>query len=98
MAHLQTGQKNILSILLSTAMGQDIIDINNDGLPDVIELDMSPEDNMRKKMMTGANSYITYQNFDNFGYQYQYVRNTLQLNQGPRLTEGDALAHRHLAK
>ncbi len=65
------------------AMGQDVVDINNDGLPDVIELDMSPEDNYRKKMMLSANSYITYQNFDQYGYQYQYVRNTLQLNQGP---------------
>jgi hypothetical protein len=73
------------------AMGQDITDINNDGLPDVIELDMSPQDNLRKKMMTGANSYITYQNFDQFGYQYQYVRNTLQINQGPQVTEGDSI-------
>lgn len=74
------------------AMGQDVIDINNDGLPDVIELDMSPEDSYRKKMMLNANSYITFQNFDAFGYQYQYVRNTLQLNQGPVLKESDSLA------
>jgi hypothetical protein len=67
------------------AMGQDVIDINNDGLPDVIELDMNPEDNYRKKMMLGPNSYQTFQNFDQYGYQYQYVRNTLQLNQGPRV-------------
>ncbi|WP_074493346.1 VCBS repeat-containing protein [Mucilaginibacter polytrichastri] len=67
------------------AMGQDIVDINNDGLPDVVELDMNPEDNYRKKMMLGANSYETFQNFDFYGYQYQYVRNTLQINQGPRL-------------
>ncbi len=73
------------------AMGQDVTDINNDGLPDVIELDMSPEDNYRKKMMLNANSYITFQNFDAFGYQYQYVRNTVQLNQGPSLKEGDSL-------
>ena len=32
-------------------------DINNDGLPDVVELDMNPEDNYRKKMMLGTNSY-----------------------------------------
>jgi hypothetical protein len=64
------------------SMGQDVVDINNDGLPDVLELDMNPEDNYRKKMMLGANSTYTYQNFDLYGYQYQYVRNTLQLNQG----------------
>jgi hypothetical protein len=67
------------------AMGQDVIDINNDGLADVVELDMNPEDNYRKKMMLGPNSYQTFQNFDRYGYQYQYVRNTLQLNQGPRV-------------
>jgi len=67
------------------AMGQDIADINNDGLADVIELDMNPEDNYRKKMILGANSYQTFQFFDALGTQYQYVRNTLQINQGPRL-------------
>lgn len=67
------------------AMGQDVVDINNDGLPDVVELDMNPPDNYRKKMMMGASSYNTYQNFDLFGIQYQYVRNTLQLNQGSRV-------------
>jgi hypothetical protein len=67
------------------AMGQDVADINNDGLADVVELDMNPEDNYRKKMMLGPNSYQTFQNFDRYGYQYQYVRNTLQLNQGPRV-------------
>jgi hypothetical protein len=67
------------------SMGQDVIDINNDGLADVIELDMNPEDNYRKKMMLGPNSYQTFINFDRYGYQYQYVRNTLQINQGHRL-------------
>ena len=63
--------------------GVAIGDINNDGLADVIELDMNPEDNYRKKMMMGSNNYSLYQNADYFGYQYQYVRNTLHLNQGP---------------
>jgi hypothetical protein len=73
------------------AMGQDIVDINNDGLADVFELDMNPEDNFRKKMMMGANSYQTIQKFDYYGFQYQYVRNTLQLNQGPRVLQNDTI-------
>jgi len=73
------------------AMGQDVVDINNDGRPDVVELDMNPEDNYRKKMMMASNSYLTYQNFGFNGYQYQYVRNTLQLNQGPQVGQNDSI-------
>lgn len=73
------------------AMGQDIVDMNNDGLADVFELDMNPEDNYRKKMMMGPNSYQAIQKFDFYGYQYQYVRNTLQLNQGPRVLQNDTV-------
>ena len=75
----------------ANAMGADIIDINNDGLSDLVELDMNPEDNFRKKMMTNGNSYQTYQNSDYFKYQYQYVRNMLQVNQGPRLNQNDSI-------
>ncbi|MBC7888024.1 MAG: VCBS repeat-containing protein [Ferruginibacter sp.] len=73
------------------SMGQDIIDINNDGLEDVVELDMNPMDNYRKKMMLPNNNYNTFQNFEIFGSQYQYLRNTLQLNQGPRILENDSV-------
>ena len=38
----------------SNAMGKDVIDMNNDGLSDVVELDMNPEDNYRKKTMLGV--------------------------------------------
>lgn len=75
------------------AMGQDIEDINNDGLADIFELDMSAPDNYRKKMMSGPSSYNTIQNFDHYGYQYQYVRNTLQLNQGPSVGENNEIGH-----
>ncbi|MBY0481830.1 MAG: VCBS repeat-containing protein [Chitinophagaceae bacterium] len=75
----------------ANAMGNDIIDINNDGLSDVVALDMNPEDNYRKKMMLNPNSYQTYQNSDYFNYGYQYVRNTLQLNQGPRVKQNDSI-------
>ncbi|MDE3212529.1 MAG: VCBS repeat-containing protein [Bacteroidota bacterium] len=75
----------------ANGMGQDVTDINNDGLPDVVELDMNPEDNYRKKMMLGSDVYQTYTNSDLFGYQYQYVRNTLQLNDGPRVNGEDSV-------
>lgn len=75
----------------ANAMGSDVNDINNDGLLDVIELDMNPEDNYRKKMMLNANSYQTYQNSDYFNYHYQYVRNTVQLNRGPGVNAMDSI-------
>ncbi len=75
----------------ANAMGCDIVDINNDGLADVFALDMNPQDNFRKKMMLNANAYQKYQNSDRFGFNYQYVRNTLQLNQGPRVNAQDSV-------
>lgn len=68
----------------NSAMGNDVGDINNDGLMDFITLDMNPEDNYRKKMMLPPASYQFFQNSEQFGYNYQYIRNTLQLNQGMR--------------
>jgi hypothetical protein len=76
-----------------TAMGHDFEDINNDGLIDMFALDMNPEDNYRKKMFLLPNSYQNYQNTDWYGYQYQYARNTLQLNQGYSMAENDSVSH-----
>ena len=64
------------------AMGNDVSDINNDCLQDVITVDMHAKDNYRKKMNMNANSYQGYMNLLRYGYNIQYVRNTLQLNQG----------------
>jgi hypothetical protein len=64
------------------AMGNDIADINNDGLPDIVETDMMPADNYRQKMMFSDISYQTFQNSDRYGYIHQYPRNTLQVNRG----------------
>jgi ASPIC and UnbV/FG-GAP-like repeat len=75
----------------ANGMGQDIEDINNDGLADVIELDMDPPDNYRKKLFQNGNNYRAYQNTEYFGYQYQYARNSLQLNQGPRVNGNDSI-------
>ncbi len=63
-------------------MGSDIADINNDGLADLMTLDMLPEDNLRKKTVLGGNEYYNYFNSRRFGYDPQHVRNVLQLNRG----------------
>lgn len=64
------------------AMGTDIVDVNNDGLLDLISLEMLPERNDRKKTMLRGNEYYNYFNSAKFGYQHQYIRNVFQLNQG----------------
>ncbi len=74
-----------------SAMGQEVEDINNDGLADVVELDMNPPDNYRKKMFMGPNNYQWFQNVERYDYQYQYTRNTLELNQGPRVGQNDSI-------
>ncbi|WP_026953370.1 VCBS repeat-containing protein [Algoriphagus mannitolivorans] len=65
------------------SMGSDISDFNNDALPDLITIDMLGEDNYRKKTTIGKNIYQTYLNNEQFGYEYQYVRNMVHLNNGP---------------
>ncbi|MXV52390.1 RNA-binding protein [Pedobacter sp. HMF7647] len=65
-----------------SAMGTDVVDVNNDGLPDIMSLEMLPEKNLRKKEMIGGDEYFNYFNAKRFGYEHQYVRNVLQLNSG----------------
>lgn len=66
-----------------SAMGSDIADINNDGLVDLVAVDMLPPDNYRKKIMAGAGrSYNRYLIEKKVGYYDQYIRNTLQINNG----------------
>ncbi|MBL0110564.1 MAG: VCBS repeat-containing protein [Saprospiraceae bacterium] len=62
-------------------MGNDIVDYNNDGLADIVVLDMLPPDNKRWKLTPRGNSYDEFKNGLAKGYEPQYVRNTLQLNQ-----------------
>ncbi|GAA3510322.1 VCBS repeat-containing protein [Aquimarina addita] len=63
-------------------MGNDLSDINNDGLTDILVLDMLPEDNKRQKMIIPATSYDKFRLLTSKDYQKQYTRNTLQLNNG----------------
>ena len=63
-------------------MGSDIADMNNDGLQDILVLDMLPEDNRRQKLLKGPDEYDRYAVAVDSGYHHQYMRNTLQLNRG----------------
>ncbi len=65
-----------------SAMGHDVADINQDGLEEIIAVDMLAEINERKKLLIPGNNYMTYVNTRKYGYNYQYVRNTLQVNNG----------------
>lgn len=64
-------------------MGTDVADFNNDGLVDIVVLDMLPRDNRRRKLMLTEPGYDRFYMSLNLGYQAQFVRNTLQLNNGP---------------
>jgi enediyne biosynthesis protein E4 len=65
-----------------SSMGNDVGDINNDGLLDIIVLDMLPDNEKIRKQSGGEDDYeFTVQKLKN-GYNHQFVRNTLQLNLG----------------
>jgi len=70
------------------SMGNDISDINNDGLFDIITLDMKPyNEEIRKKSM-GEAPFNIYDFRMEYGYNYQYSRNMLQLNLGKLFDKG----------
>jgi hypothetical protein len=64
------------------SMGNDVSDINNDGLPDIFTLDMLPEDNHRQKLLLAPDNYSKFDLNVRSGFYYQYMRNMLQLNNG----------------
>ncbi len=63
-------------------MGTDVADYNNDGNVDIVVLDMLPRENKRWKLTSRGNTYDEFQNGIKNGYEHQYIRNTLQLNNG----------------
>lgn len=64
------------------SMGNDVADVNNDGLPDVFTLDMLPEDNHRQKLLFAPDNYEKFDLNIRSGFHYQYMRNMLQMNNG----------------
>ncbi len=63
-------------------MGVDIADFNNDGLLDIIQMDMDAASNRRSKANMASMNPELFENIERVGFQYQYMQNTLQLNTG----------------
>lgn len=74
--------KDFLPTQTYNGMGVDIGDINNDLLPDIMVLDMLPDNNDRRKSMIAGMENQSFRMRLEAGYQPQYIRNTLQLNRG----------------
>lgn len=63
------------------SMGNDVADLNHDGWPDILSLDMLPEDEKVLKTSEGDDNIQTLKlRTERFGYYYQFSRNMLQLN------------------
>ncbi len=63
-------------------MGTDIADFNNDGLVDLIALDMLAPENHRQKSLMTTMQIERYNSLIKYHYGHQNMRNTLQLNNG----------------
>lgn len=74
--------KNCFQHLAQFSMGVDVADYNNDGLPDIMNLDMLPEDNKRQKQLQLQENYESFQLMVNQELDKQYMHNMLQLNNG----------------
>ncbi|AWX44072.1 hypothetical protein HME9304_01072 [Flagellimonas maritima] len=64
------------------SMGNDIADINNDGLTDIISLDMLPENLETYKTSGLEYPFPVYQQYLKNGFAPQYMQNALHLNLG----------------
>lgn len=64
------------------SMGTDVADITNDGFPEIISMDMMPEDPYILKRSLGEDEYNLFHYKIRHGYHPQFARNTLQLNRG----------------
>ncbi len=70
------------------SMGSDIADINNDGKPDIMSLDMVAADNYGIKTSMSGMDVAFFNAHVSSGLHYQYMYNALQLNIG-----NDAAGH-----
>lgn len=72
------------------AMGVDLADLTQDGIPEILVLDMLPENYRRQKEMLGSMNYDKYLLAVSNDYTPQFMRNTLQVSDG-RTPQGDLI-------
>ena len=63
-------------------MGVDIADFNNDALPDILQVDMTAQINRRSKANMASMNPSLFWSTVNSGFHYQYMQNSLQMNNG----------------
>ena len=74
-----------------SSMGSDAADINNDALPDLATVDMMPETNERKKLTYSFMNYERYETERMYGYEPEFMRNMLQVNNGNEVKKDKAM-------
>ncbi|MBC6996003.1 VCBS repeat-containing protein [Neolewinella lacunae] len=75
-----------------SSMGSDIADLNNDGLADLVTLDMLAEDLVRQKRLENGMRPDRYNSLVRFGYGHQFMRNQMQINTGTGFVDYAELA------
>lgn len=69
------------------SMGSDLGDVNNDGLPDMVVVDMLAGDPVRQKSFENGMRPDRYNTLARIGYGHQIMRNVMQLNNGNGFSE-----------
>ncbi|MDN5205024.1 CRTAC1 family protein [Fulvivirgaceae bacterium BMA10] len=76
------GRNQLFKHISYYSMGSDIADINNDGLTELMVMDMSPEDYVRSKTTMSMMPTPRFNEMVEKDYHHQYMHNVLQLNNG----------------
>src|SRR5687767_2163485 len=71
-------------------MGVDIADFNDDGWPDILQVDMMPQSPIDRKRTSGGTTYGTVMKLRSKGFRDDFTANALQLSNGVT-TSGDVV-------